>query len=62
MDMSFAIQSKGLEYLAKNGKNMEKKLYSVPTEIDTYVAKAKLKAGNISIDTLSEEQEKYLNA
>ena len=41
---------------------MEKKLYSVPTEIDTYVAKAKLKAGNISIDTLSEEQEKYLNA
>lgn len=62
MDMSFAIQAKGLEYLAKNGKNMEKKLYSVPGEIDTYVAKAKLKAGNISIDTLSEEQEKYLNA
>ena len=62
MDMSFAIQARGLEYLAKNGKNMEKKLYSVPREIDISVAKEKLKAGNITIDTLSEEQEKYLNA
>ncbi len=62
MDMSFAIQARGLEYLAKNGKNMEKKLYSVPREIDISVAKEKLKAGNIAIDTLSEEQEKYLNA
>ena len=48
--------------LAKNGKNMEKKLYSVPREIDISVAKEKLKAGNIAIDTLSKEQEKYLNA
>jgi adenosylhomocysteinase len=62
MDMSFAIQARGLEYLAKNGKNMEKKLYSVPREIDISVAKEKLKAGNIAIDTLSKEQEKYLNA
>ena len=62
MDMSFAIQAKGLEYLAKNGKNMEHKLYCVPREIDVYVAKAKLEACGISIDTLSEEQEKYLNA
>jgi adenosylhomocysteinase len=62
MDMSFAIQARGLEYLAKNGKNIEKKLYSVPREIDISVAKEKLKAGNIAIDTLSKEQEKYLNA
>ena len=60
--MSFAIQAKGLEYLAKNGKNMEHKLYCVPREIDVYVAKAKLEACGISIDALSEEQEKYLNA
>ncbi len=62
MDMSFAIQAKGLEYLAKHGKEMENKLYSVPCEIDKYVAQAKLKSCNTEIDVLSEKQEKYLNA
>lgn len=62
MDMSFAIQAKGLEYLARNGKNMENKLYSVPQEIDSYVAITKLRACGDEIDVLTEKQEKYLNA
>ena len=62
-DAEIEISSDGKSaILAKNGKNMEHKLYCVPREIDVYVAKAKLEACGISIDTLSEEQEKYLNA
>ena len=60
MDMSFGIQAKGLEYLAKNGKNMENKVYAVPAEIDAEVAAIKLSSSNISIDVLSEEQKAYL--
>ncbi|MBR6533970.1 MAG: adenosylhomocysteinase [Clostridia bacterium] len=62
MDMSFAIQAKCLEYLAKNGKNMPVDLYSVPQEIDRYVALEKLRACGDEIDVLTEKQEKYLNA
>jgi adenosylhomocysteinase len=60
MDMSFGIQAKGLEYLAKHGKNMEKKVYAVPSEIDRQVALIKLNATGINIDVLTPEQEEYL--
>ena len=60
MDMSFAIQAKGLEYLAKHGKELKKKVYAVPREIDEAVARMKLASFGTSIDTLSEEQKKYL--
>ncbi len=60
MDMSFGIQAKGLEYLSKNGKNMENKVYAVPSEIDAEVAAIKLAASDIKIDTLSEAQKEYL--
>ena len=60
MDMSFAIQAKSLEFLAKNKGKLEKKLYAVPEEIDSAVALLKLKTMGISIDTLTEEQKIYL--
>lgn len=62
MDMSFAIQAKGLEYLAKNRGNLENKVYAVPAEIDREVAMLKLRSNGINIDYLSEEQKAYLAA
>jgi adenosylhomocysteinase len=59
MDMSFAIQAKGLEYLAKNEGHLEKKVYAVPAEIDRKVAEIKLASLGVSIDRLSPEQEAY---
>lgn len=61
MDMSFAIQAKSLEYLAKNKGNLEKKLYPVPAETDRAVAKLKLDAMKVGIDVLTEEQKAYLS-
>ena len=60
MDMSFGIQAKGLEYLAKHGKELENKVYAVPAEIDQAVASIKLASAGIQIDTLSAEQKAYL--
>lgn len=62
MDMSFAIQAKGLEYLAKNRGKLENKVYAVPVEIDREVAEIKLRANGITIDRLSDEQKAYLEA
>ena len=60
MDMSFAIQAKGLEFLAKKGAGLEKKVYAVPAEIDRAVAEIKLASMGVSIDALSEAQKEYL--
>ena len=62
MDMSFAIQAKGLEYLAKNRGKLENKVYAVPAEIDREVAEIKLRSNRIKIDYLSDEQKAYLEA
>ncbi|MBN1255889.1 MAG: adenosylhomocysteinase [Deltaproteobacteria bacterium] len=62
MDMSFANQALAAEYLAKNAKKLEKKVYRVPMEIDKEIAKLKLKAMGVEIDTLTPEQEKYLSS
>ena len=62
MDMSFAIQAKGLEYLAKNRGKLQNKVYAVPAEIDREVAEIKLRSNGIKIDYLSEEQKAYLEA
>lgn len=59
MDMSFANQALSTEYLVKNRK-MEIRVYRVPKEIDQFVASLKLKAMNVKIDELTEEQKKYL--
>ncbi|KYC45255.1 MAG: S-adenosyl-L-homocysteine hydrolase [Candidatus Methanofastidiosum methylothiophilum] len=60
MDMSFANQALSAEYLTKEGKNLENKVYSVPMDIDRRIATLKLKSMGISIDSLTKEQEEYL--
>ena len=60
MDMSFANQALSIEHLVKNVDKLEKKVYSVPVEIDKQVARLKLASMGIAIDKLTPEQEKYL--
>jgi adenosylhomocysteinase len=62
MDMSFANQALGAEYMLQRAKEMEPRVYTLPAEIDKEIARLKLKAMNIRIDTLTEEQERYLNS
>jgi adenosylhomocysteinase len=62
MDMSFANQALCLEYLVKNKGRLQPKVYPVPEEIDNEVGRLKLKAMNISIDSLTKEQKKYLES
>ena len=59
MDMSFAIQALTAEYLSKNYEKLENMVYPVPPEIDTEVARIKLKAMDVNIDSLSDEQIRY---
>jgi adenosylhomocysteinase len=60
MDMSFANQALSAEFLVKNHASLEKKVYSVPQELDKRVARLKLEAMGIGIDRLTPEQEEYL--
>jgi len=62
MDMSFANQALCLEHLIKNKGNLQPKVYPVPEEIDNEVGRLKLKAMNITIDSLTREQKKYLES
>ncbi|MCG2721180.1 MAG: adenosylhomocysteinase [Thermodesulfovibrionales bacterium] len=62
MDMSFANQALCAEYMAKNFKKLEKKVYSVPDYIDKMIAFLKLKAMGIKIDSLTADQKKYLES
>jgi adenosylhomocysteinase len=62
MDMSFANQALSAEYMVKNAAKLEKKVYSVPEEIDHEIARLKLAAMNVTIDKLSSEQVAYLNS
>src|SRR2546427_12139312 len=62
MDMSFANQALCLEYMARNASKLENKVYDVPADIDAEVARLKLKAMGIEIDTLTEEQQRYLTS
>ena len=60
MDMSFATQALSTEYVAKNYKKLQNKVYNVPVEIENFVATAKMKAMGVGIDKLTAEQKKYL--
>ncbi len=62
MDMSFANQALGIEFLVKNKGKLENKLYTLPEKVDMEIAELKLKSMGIEIDTLTEEQQKYLNS
>jgi adenosylhomocysteinase len=60
MDMSFANQALGVEYIVKNHKMLEKQVYPVPPVIDKEIARLKLVGMGINVDKLTKEQEKYL--
>src|SRR5713226_771840 len=60
MDMSFANQALSAEFVVKNSKKLEKKVYPVPEDIDKEIARLKLKAMGVKIDKLTPTQEKYL--
>ena len=60
MDMSFANQALAAEHLVKRHQALQKKVYSVPAEIDQEIARMKLISMGISIDQLTDEQEIYL--
>lgn len=62
MDMSFANQALACEYVAKNHKKLENKVYKVPDFIDKNIAKLKLESLGVKIDTLTKEQEEYLDS
>lgn len=60
MDMSFANQALGAEYIVKHAKKLPKDVITIPREVDREIASRKLAALGIAIDTLTPEQEKYL--
>jgi adenosylhomocysteinase len=62
MDMSFANQSLSVEHLKKKAKSLKKDVYLVPQAIDREVSRLKLKSMGIEIDTLTQEQDRYLRA
>ena len=62
MDMSFANQALAAEYIMRNATTLEDKVYSVPTEIDADIARLKLASMGVYLDTLTQEQEKYLTS
>jgi adenosylhomocysteinase len=62
MDMSFANQALGMEYIVKNQGKLERRLHTLPESIDKSIAELKLKTMGIEIDTLTPDQEEYLNS
>ena len=62
MDMSFANQALSAEHMVKNHETMEPGVYVVPLELDAEVGRLKLQALGVNIDTLTPEQQKYLES
>ncbi len=62
MDMSFANQAMACEYLVKNKGSLEPGLHSIPEAVDKEIARLKLVAMGIEVDTLTAEQELYINS
>jgi adenosylhomocysteinase len=62
MDMSFANQALGAEYIVKNAGKLENKVYAIPEDIDMEIARLKLESMGIEIDVLTEEQIAYLSS
>jgi adenosylhomocysteinase len=60
MDMSFANQALCAEYMVRHASELERRVYGVPDHIDRDIARLKLAAMRVGIDTLTEEQQRYL--
>jgi len=61
MDMSFANQALASEFMMKNADTLQQQVYTIPADVDAEIARLKLEAMGINIDTLTEQQEAYLN-
>ena len=61
MDMSFANQALGAEFMLRNAASLERQVYTIPADVDMEIARLKLAAMGIGIDTLTAEQDAYLN-
>ena len=61
MDMSFANQALGAEFMIRNGSEMKPQVYRIPEEVDKEIARIKLEAMGVKIDLLTPEQERYLS-
>ncbi len=62
MDMSFANQALGMEFIVKNKGKLENRMYTLPLELDREIARLKLESLGVQIDKLTPEQENYLNS
>ncbi|HZM71485.1 MAG TPA: adenosylhomocysteinase [Candidatus Cryosericum sp.] len=62
MDMSFANQALSIEYLAREGSRLDKKVYPVPGPIDREIARLKLASMGVTIDALTADQTTYLSS
>jgi adenosylhomocysteinase len=62
MDLSFALQALSADYIVQHGRELAGGVYEVPAAIDEEVARTKLASLGIAIDSLSEEQNRYLSA
>jgi len=62
MDMSFANQALGAEWIAVNHHKLENQVYELPDEVDQEIARLKLHAMQIGIDYLTDEQHRYLTS
>ena len=62
MDMSFAGQAMGAEFVWKNKGKLKNKVYSLPQELDAEIARLKLNSEGVKIDKLTGEQKRYLNS
>lgn len=60
MDMSFANQALGAEYMYKKAKTLQNRVYAIPEEIDDSIARLKLEAMGVKIDKLTPQQKEYL--
>ena len=61
MDMSFANQALAAEYIIQNHEQMENMVYTIPSEVDSEIARLKLQAMGVAFDTLTDQQVTYLN-
>ena len=60
--MSFANQALGAEYMLKNAASLGNKVVTIPEAMDKEIARLKLQAMGVRIDSLTAEQDKYLNS
>ena len=61
MDMSFANQALGAEFMIRNAPSLNAEVYTIPADVDAEIARLKLSAMGVQIDTLTDQQEAYLN-